>query len=390
MAAKKQTKKPKPEPELGAEDVEEVQESEERPDDIDGVLQQLGEEPGKVYLYRWSKTLNAWEGVDVIASPDFSYKGIIDACGGGKYKAEVRRSDYTYAGSKTFHIAGPPKEPERATSRPEPEPQPQATQDSVLLMLLKEVLAEVRHPQQMGPVQGDNAMDAALKLVQLLQTQTQPLMEALAGRNQSGDKLNEWDVFDRGFEIGEKLGKAASGGDEMSLMAPMVSELVGFFKKQREEGKTVGEAVQNQPGGDKPGWQQQLGRFIPTLVKWADEKRDVELYADVVLDQVGLAGQEFLARRLVTDEEAARFAAEFFQAFPDTRSRSSWFMHLLSAIAYRFRDEEEDNGPGVLSSGTVEGGSGGARGVPGEDDGDDGEEIPGPETASPSPTDESA
>lgn len=324
-----------PEPELGRE-----------PLDVDTVLEELGEQAGRVYLYRFNVDAKSWDSVDVIPADSFSLKMVIDTYGGGRYRVKVREgTSGPWRSQTTFTIAG---EPKLKPVKPVAPGEGGLPEGQMWPALLTAVLEAIRRPVDAGPVQGRDSLDAALKMVELMQAQTRPLLEALAGgAGRGGD--DAWSAFDRGLELGENMGKAIAGGEgEGSAMIPLVRELVTYFQQARAEGKSVEEAtkqartqIQSQPAVTT--WAGLLRGRMALLIRWAREDRDPEIYADVLLDEIGDAGQRFLAGRLSTPESAGQFVAELFQAFPEADDHRGWITSLISAIADRLFSEAEDD-----------------------------------------------
>ena len=92
-------------------------------------------------------------------------------------------------------------------------------------------------------------------------------------------------------------------------------------------------------------WAPFVKQYIPALIQWADDNREPEIYAVVLLDAIDKEGRYDVAAPLLADPG---FTAEFLKAFPEARAtpkRAEWFTDLFAAVREELKpDDAQERG----------------------------------------------
>lgn len=298
---------------------------EELEPDVDKVLQQLGEEAAKVYLERRGRRDRRWSMVDTIYADEFSLENVKANFGGGEYRARIIDRDGNYLKARNFYIEGPERYPEAPgadVGRP--------GEDPAVVVLLKEVLTELRQPQRAGVVEGRDPLDTSIKMVEVIMSAIAPL---LAMRD-SAKADDPWGVFDRALDLGERLGVLQGGkGEGNSMVTQLAGEVLGVLRDSRKPGAPGTPAAGQPPAeipADAPMWVRNFAPFIPMVQQLAQQGRQPDLYAAVIVDRLDGSAQAFLADQLAGRGE--QFVDEFYRFFPATAPFREWYDAMFAAL----------------------------------------------------------
>lgn len=342
--------------------------------DVQRVLAELEDPGGAKVMVRRRGDDGKYAIVDTVPAETFSVDMLVRTFGGGKYELRILDARHAYAKSITVVVEGKPKIPrvrgddgdnDGPRRNPLDDFEREATQ-SMLVGLVREVLGAIRQPQQMGQVQGADALDTAIKMVQVMQTSMTPLLEGLVGRAGKGEGGDAWEAFDRGLELGQAM---AGKGDDVTVS--LGRELLGFFRDAKKSGAMPQQAPQNArigpaqnpptPGqeggnaGNLPPWAQVFAPYVPQLIQMASTNRDQGIYVPVILDQLPGAAVDWLAVQL--RDRPAEFRREFNAAFPPVTQFPGWFDGMFEVVADELLGlDDDDEGPAVADS-SPEGGS---------------------------------
>jgi hypothetical protein len=135
--------------------------------------------------------------------------------------------------------------------------------------------------------------------------------------------------------------------DPMTSLAQVLPKIIDAITAEQKAGRTptpegvqaslAGQpAVQPQPGGGKL-IQGMLAKFGPRLVEWAQEGKEPETQAAVLLEIVKPAFHGYI-RELLGKDDAAE---QVFQAIPALREFESWATEFFNALTEYFYPEDE-------------------------------------------------
>ena len=361
--------------------------AEEVPADVEQLLGELGDQASKVYLERverrsgrraWLDTIN----LDIFQDGLGFLAHVRERFGGGLFQIRVHdaNGDYVKGGYRRFEIEGPPKligEEEREDrdrgDAAEAAAAAAAASEGpyrVLGELMKEFVATMRRPTDTPPA--PNPLDMATKMVEMVNAQVSPFLETLA---KGGRDRDPWDAFDRGIEMGALIAERA--GDD--VMAPLAREVISFLREARSGGGTprdvvarMREQMGQNPGAqgsntpaqrvevaqDAPEWARRLAPWLPQLLGWAAAGKRPDLYAEVVLDNLGDLEVDWLAAQF--DGRPEEFVAAFYRYFPKAAERRTWFDAFFAAVGDLLTADYEDPGDGGNDEGPGQGQADGA------------------------------
>ncbi|MEE8177711.1 MAG: helix-turn-helix domain-containing protein [Acidobacteriota bacterium] len=330
---------------------------EEVPADVDKILAELGGESSQASLFRKSSKghLAYLRG---FATDEFSLSTVADLYGGGNYTVKFLRPDGTYVISKAFEIEGPPKVPSPPPLGGTPAGAVPGVADGsagMMLTMMREMLLEFK--EAMRERSGGDPMEMALKMAELIQGQTRNAIEGLKLNQPSGSSFGVLDgieLFERAMTLGQSLGGEGGGGGDM--LSRLGGEVIDVLREKRQEEKEASAGVRSISGGAetghpppssadaaKPAWVPLMSQWVPQLLGWARAGKRVDLYADVVADNLPDAAATFLWQQIPDPN----FIESFYREFPACVEYRWWFdqmfatLHLILAPEPEELDEED-------------------------------------------------
>lgn len=322
---------------------------EERPDDLQELLEQLGgADQVRITVYRYDdrnqrdylETIHPHPGVDLLEDLQARF-------GGGKYFLQFRK-DRKIRANETVRIAGAPKphpslagkddgedvEPEDEVARLRRELEERTeelrqreTRDLIkgLADRVEALAADVRRPPP--DAERQNPMELAISLVGAFQTSTQPYLQALLERPSSEVSPEVMmDLFFRGIEAADRM---KSGNEYLSVVRefkPLMSRLLdGAHGSGGPIGADGAPMTATQPA---PLWHQVFGPYVGEMVKWASLGLNPELRAALVLEELPEEYVDVVGEAVHRDG----FVEEFVQAVPQAEPHSSWFRIFFSGL----------------------------------------------------------
>lgn len=260
----------------------------------------------------------------------FSEEGVQDMMGGGRYQARLvdGGGKFVAGGSRVFRIAG------RAKVWPEEEPPAGPAEPSINFELLKLMT------ERQG---GGNAVELAVAMTTAMMTAITPLIAALAERprgGEGGSPMGDYlDLFLKAHELGRDSSPSEGGYERVvrDLGVPVLNLLGQSVQQDRARVLNPGEGVPNMgaqvtavtptaAGPELPPWVHAMRPWVPMLVKVANEGKDPELYAELVLDHAGA----YLVP-LLDAQGAAGTTEALLTYLPDLRAVEPWIRQLVDA-----------------------------------------------------------
>lgn len=326
---------------------------------------ELGEQEGKVVLKR-RNARGQIGALGVVRSPEFSIERVIEDWGGGRYIAVVYDATGAKLGQVDFEVdeAVPQRTPRLALDeRPTPGPgvadvarlmAPQtdpriealermvtATNETVKTL----VVAIANRPQQS---MGQEVMGMALQFAQLLDKKSSPAVSFADLK----------DVFLAGLEARNAADAAEPEEGFMGVVkafSPAIAKLVE--KATGEQPMVVAGAAPalppasvpvpvspppapapTAPATSGPAWLAALQPHLKAILKWAEEDRDADVYATVILDQMK-PGQ---LAQLREEVKAPNFVPQTLAALPMFAPYSVWATNVLTNIKEMLTEEPGD------------------------------------------------
>lgn len=349
-----------------------VLDSEITPSDIDAYEQlsrikdEVGEDEGKVVLKR-RNSKGQLGALGVMALVDFSIERVIEDWGGGRYVAVIHKNgqkidQLTFEVDESIPARVPrlikeettvPQAPVQVPSAPTADPRLDALERALASTndLIKTLLATTIARSNGG---GEGALGMGLKIAELIAQRT-PVSEKPSFADLK-------DIFLAGLEARE----AATGDDGylgvVKAFSPTIEKLVSVAAQQQQQPRALvasGVAVRPNPapqppasaGGSPPlngpSWLAHLQPHLKMILQWAQEDRNPETYAEVILDAMDPG-----AIRQV--EEAAKeddFVPKTLAALPMFAPYSAWATAVLTNMKQMLTEEPEPE-PGVEATDT--------------------------------------
>lgn len=307
--------------ESGGREIEAEGEAVEVPDDVMQVLAQLEGAAASCHISR-KDPAGKWRFLVEVPASEFSIAGLQRVYGGGDYQVKILDGTKNYLKAKVFAVEGPPRFP---SAEPEAERAQDDSTNSLLVMMMREVLAELR---QRNEQTGQNPMQMAMEMAKVMQESSRQAIEAFGLTRGGGnaDAAELFEIFERGMSLGRTL---SEGGDD--TMMKLGGQVLGMIEDERKKKETAPAAVT--PGQEQPAAAAApvdlLRPWIPTLMQLAQRGKSVELYVDVTLDQMPDAMIEILTQQLARGEA---FDTEVYQAFPEIGNYKVWFDAFLARL----------------------------------------------------------
>lgn len=282
-----------------------------------------------------------WDHSGKIAAADFSIETVKDYNGGGSYRAQLVGEKGRLLGTKLeFSIdarfkptKGPLAEAPAApgTAVVVGEHAGLAALKSQVEMLTLLMLKGSMTPA--GPV--TDPFQGALKIAEL--------MKANAPAAAVGDSLLQ--KFLEGMTLGQKL--SGGDGDGFAKLAEASSPLFSAIaeniaadataKRRRQDMKVVKGGAPAATGD----WRDRVRPHVPKLLGLAQAKKDPELYAELMLDNI--ADEVFVELETLAKgaPHAPAFVAQLLMAFPELEPERVWVTEFLTAVWEQLTAPEE-------------------------------------------------
>lgn len=209
---------------------------------------------------------------------------------------------------------------------------PSTDWSKVIVAAIPIVEAMIKRPQ------GDNALDTVSKIAGIIKETTSP----------ATDLKSQLEVI--GEFVGLKHDLTPEPMDPMASLAQTLPKIIDAITAEQKAGRTpTPEAVQAslvgqpavQPHGTVPAGGQliqgMLAKFGPRLVEWAQEGKEPETQAAVLLEIVKPQIHGYI-RELLGKEDAAE---QVFQAIPALREFEQWATEFFNALTEYFYPEDE-------------------------------------------------
>lgn len=310
----------------------------ELPEDVQDMLAELGEAAPSVQIKRRNPRTRKWEFLDNVPADDFSLGFMRDLYGGGDYQVRAKDASGQYIGgaTRTFSIAGAPKDPA--------EEEEQAGELATLAELMRGIRDELRSRQAAG---GTDPLELGVKLSTIIQESIRPFQERILEltTREQGSQVDPLDLIDRAMELADRFRGDGSSG---SVVKDLGRELLTVFRNQGAAAAARTGTPRPQPGGptvtdpSEPTWVPFLRQSMPQLLELARMRRSPETYAEVLLDQVGPAGQTFIASVL---ESQPGFRDAFYLRFTEAGEHRYWFDQLFDSLQDMLLGSGAEEGP---------------------------------------------
>lgn len=317
---------------VSAEDVEAFEEWQR-------IRAEFGDDEGKVVLKR-RNVKGQLAMLDVMSVADFSIERVMQDWGGGRYIATAFKNQ-AKMGQVQFEIDEtiPKRTPVKEIAQPQAAVtvQGQASEDPRIAALersiqssndlIKVMITAMVAKQGNG---GDNALETGLKIAEMITARTP------AAEKPSFSDLK--DIFIAGIEA---KAAAEGGGEEgylpvLKAFADPISKVLNAALT-RDRGTMAAGSVpvpvrQPSPAAAPPqlppglAWLVHLQPHLPTLLNWAQEGKDPELYAEVILDNISPGGQMEIAQAAQDPE----FVSKTLAALPMFTPFSAWATAVLT------------------------------------------------------------
>ncbi len=317
---------------------------------------EFGDDEGKVVLKRRNPK-GQLAMLDIMSVADFSIDRVMQDWGGGRYIAAAFKNQ-AKMGQIQFEIdeSIPRRTPIRETPQPQAAVTVQgpASEDPRIAALERSITSQNELIKTMitamfaSKGNGDSALDTGLKIAEMITSRTP------AAEKPSFTDLK--DIFIAGIEA---KAAAEGGGEEgylpvLKAFADPISKVLNAALSRDRGAMAAGSIpvpIRPQPAAALPQllpgltWLVHLQPHLPTLMNWAKEGKDPELYAEVILDNIAPGGQMEIAQA-AQDQE---FVTKTLAALPMFTPYSAWATAVLTNMKEILTaPPEEGTGSGQL------------------------------------------
>lgn len=290
------------------------------------LLEGLGDELHKIYIFRREKSSKKWAYLAAWPPSEFSVEAVQEMYGGGDYRAQGRKgADYLKGRIAYFTIAGKPKTPDDDDDDDTARGRALTGAGIVTMRDLVELLAAVRTPPPAA--EAGNPVLMATELVKAMQAATAPLQAALLDRDSGPDMESLLAVFEKGLEIGRGAGD--NYGTVVDRFMPAITRLASLGN-QPEAPAMLPPGAPPEGAPHVPGWVTAVRPFVLQLGPMAARNANPELYAEVTLDQASEAELLFLSEQINRGDP---FRHDFYMYFPEAVSVRPWWDAFLDSLA---------------------------------------------------------
>lgn len=319
-----------------------------------GLLDAEGRQAGQdvsVYLFRLAR--GNQEFLTKMPPESFDLSDVKATYGGGKYLARIKVGNVFRRGL-SFHVAGRPLEPSEPGPSPSPAPPGPDAPTAALARLAAEMRAmvdELRRPP--APAYSQNPAELALSIVGAMQSAVKPYQDAMLSQKGGGSTFRDMmDVFLQGLEMGREQAAPppeSFAGVAREILTPLMPALRGAMNPPPMVPGALpapGPAALPPPDSAapvRPGWAVWLAPYVPTLVRWAQARKDPEARAEIILDEIP---QEVLPNFLALIQQGPSFVDLLAIHFPELAPYRPWLAAVVGAMRDSFEWELYDDDAG--------------------------------------------
>jgi hypothetical protein len=297
--------------------------------DVEQVLAELGGSAAMVQLHRQAdRHPTRWDYLGRMDAGAFSLEAVKEEYGGGVYRARILDGAGRYVRHASFSI-------DPRVRPPSPAPPPAVPSPSDLGELRELLRQQTELLRQALTTQGDQALNTALRMVEVLK----PAMAPQPGAS-AADMIS---LFREGLSLGRTL--EVEPDPFLPLVEKVAVPLAGAITKMAEkEAQAMPTRVQLPNGAaagaarTPAGWAGYVRRYLPHFLHRAARGLDAQLYADVLLAELPDGVRTALAEAAAAPD----FVDQVLAAFPELRPHEAWFRELLEAVKDDLTGDDED------------------------------------------------
>lgn len=316
--------------------------------DVSKVLMDLGSTATYISLKRQNERTKEWEYVTKYSVEELAESGdlqerVKDEHGGGKYRGRIYLEDRSVR-TVTFSID--PRFKPQVVLPPTPSGVsgvPPAEGLGEIKLLLQQLITLQLNGGSKPTLDPMDMMKSMSEVMRNLQPSA-PVAPASAGSGFS----EAFSIFKQGVEMGQ----AASGGEGLGYLpvieklAPPVVEALNRLTASRAPVQHPVVAKVEQSNGGQPlkvptpsTPEQYVQSYLPRILGLAAAKRDPQLYADLVLDQVPVEARDSVYGYLDALSNRPDAIVYLSSLHPGVKEHEAWFAEFLTAIRETFAEE---------------------------------------------------
>lgn len=319
--------------------------TQEMPDDVIAVLEELGDQVGSIVLMRYTAA-GALEYIATIAVESFSLQFVQEWFGGGRYLARLKAPHGSYVRAKTFHVAGRSKDPDhyRATVESTISTDGESTDRIGRLEALVEQLVSGRaanggNPLELATGMAQAMMGAATQMAKLMQspTATNPTEHIGMVRELMG--LAREMASDSGPDEGYS-------GVIKEVGIPLLRQIQQMGAQERIQSGQSGQQPAALPETSLvpedrwPTWVRRVSEWVPQLAWMAERNKRPDMYAEMLLDNIDHDTTELLVGQLA---RGSGLLEDLMRYFPSLRPHSDYLTKFFGEVGLLLAQTDDDD-----------------------------------------------